>query len=56
MLIKSDYCSLLQVARGARNPNLNIATEHAQHVCSLMLAWFVWTSTKNEWNEKHAIW
>ena len=39
---------LLQATRGARNPNLNVAIKHARHVCGLMLARFLWTSSKNE--------
>ena len=39
----------------ARNPNLSVAIEHARHVCRLMIARFLWTFTKNEWYELHAI-
>ena len=48
MALLSKY---LRATRVARNPNLNVAIEHAWHVCRLMLARFLWTSTKNEWNE-----
>ena len=43
--------AFLRATRRDRNPNLNVAIEHARHVCRLILARFVWTSTKNELNE-----
>ena len=36
------------MSRGARNPNLQVATMHEQHL--LCVAGIVWSSTKNEWN------
>ena len=36
------------MSRGARNPNLQVATMHEQHL--LYVANIVWSSTKNEWN------
>ena len=59
LFLKSDRLVTLLIifraTRGARNPNPIVAIEHARHVCRLMLARFLWTSTKNEWNEQHAI-
>ena len=39
---------LLRATSGARNPNLNVAIEHARHVCWLMVAQLLWTSVQNE--------
>ena len=38
----------MQASRGARNPSLQVATMHEQHL--LYVASIVWTSTMNEWN------
>ena len=46
-MIHSDEGLTLETSVFESFTVVNVAIEHARHVCGLMLARFLWTSTKN---------